>query len=97
MLIVNRMLVIEELERRSKRGENNIPGVNAIQMKRITSVDLAKELNKLKSRELEYFIPSPAKSNQKMQTMGNRIKMPYSLLEIREGAKARNKALRSKQ
>lgn len=90
------MLVIETLERRSIREESPNSGDDAIQMKRITSVDLAKELKILKSRELGYFKPSAAKRREKILRMGNRIKMPYSLLEIRKGAQARNTALRSR-
>jgi len=92
------MLVIEELERRNKKGEKNSPRTrsrNARQTRRIVTDELAKELKTLKTKGAEYFMPSPMNGPHKMRDMGHCIVLPQPLYQVNEGAKARARELRS--
>jgi hypothetical protein len=97
-LIVNRMLVIEELER-NKNGEKNGSGArsrNTRQTRRIMTDELEKELKIFKVKGDEYFTPSqPMNGPHKIPEMGHCIVLPQPLYQVNEGAKARDRELRS--
>jgi hypothetical protein len=93
------MLVIEELERRNKKGEKNGSGArsrNARQTRRIMTDELAKELKLFKVKGDEYFTPSPMNGPHKTPEMGHCIVLPQPLYQVNGGAKERrDRELRS--
>lgn len=99
-LIVNRMLVIEELEKRGKKmdskgedaqlgNESETRAQNPPATRRIGTKELAEKLKVLARKDSEYFKPSLGQTSHNLQVRSHCIVLPKPLYQVKDEAKAR--------